>query len=196
MDIPVIETERLRLRGLAAGDFVGFAAMWADPQVVRHIGGKPRSPDESWSAFLRYAGYWPICGHGFWALEPRTGSGQWLGCIGFMKARRGFADLDGTPECGWVLAQVAQGRGLAAEAAAAAHRWYDRQRLGPSFVMIETAHAASVRVAERTGYRVLRTDVHDGVPMLLMRRGSPGPAGGGPPDQPPDATPSAGSGVD
>ncbi|MCR8723617.1 GNAT family N-acetyltransferase [Frigidibacter sp. ROC022] len=173
MTIPVIETERLRLRGFRPGDFAGFAAMWADPQVVRFIGGKPRTEDESWTALLRYAGYWPLFGHGFWAMTPRDEPDHWLGCIGFMRARRGFADLDGRPECGWVLARSAQGRGLAYEAAAAVHRWYDGQGFGPSFVMIETGHGASVRVAERCGYRLLREDIYDRAAMHILQRPAP-----------------------
>ncbi len=38
--VPEIETERLRLRGHALCDFDACAAMWAEPAVVRHIGGK------------------------------------------------------------------------------------------------------------------------------------------------------------
>ena len=41
MEVPVIETERLLLRGHRLDDFEALAAMWADPAVVRFIGGKP-----------------------------------------------------------------------------------------------------------------------------------------------------------
>ena len=40
MTVPVIETERLILRGHRLDDFEGLAAMWADPEVTRYIGGK------------------------------------------------------------------------------------------------------------------------------------------------------------
>jgi hypothetical protein len=38
--IPVIETERLRLRGHTLADFDGFAAMWGFADVYRYISGK------------------------------------------------------------------------------------------------------------------------------------------------------------
>lgn len=38
---PVLETERLILRGQRASDLDAFAAMWGDPEVTRFIGGKP-----------------------------------------------------------------------------------------------------------------------------------------------------------
>lgn len=176
--IPELATERLVLRGFRPDDFAPFAAMWADPAVVRHIGGKPRSEAESWSAFLRYSGTWPIFGYGFWSIENRTGA--YLGCLGFMHARRGYADLDGTPECGWVLATRAHGQGFAAEAIAAVHRWSDGQGIGYSFVMIESDHDASLHLARRAGYLPLRTDNYEGVSMDLLTR-APGGNGGHPP---------------
>lgn len=168
--VPGIETARLRLGRFAPGDFAPFAAMWADPEVVRHIGGTPRSEAQSWGAFLRYQGTWPVYGYGFWTIREREGEGEYCGCLGFMHARRGQADLDGTPECGWVLARGAQGRGYGPEAVAAVHRWYDRQGFGPSFVMIEPDHAASLHVARGAGYRPHRSGIHEGARMEFLIR--------------------------
>ena len=38
---PVIETERLILRAHHVDDFEHIAAQWADPAVVKYIGGTP-----------------------------------------------------------------------------------------------------------------------------------------------------------
>ena len=35
---PLLETERLFLRGHALKDFPAHAAMWTDPRTLRHIG--------------------------------------------------------------------------------------------------------------------------------------------------------------
>ena len=40
VEVPILETERLRLRGHRVDDFAASAAMWADPIVTRYIGGK------------------------------------------------------------------------------------------------------------------------------------------------------------
>ena len=53
MDIPVIETERLILRGHRIDDFPSYAAMWAEPVVTRFIGGAPLSEEDAWAKFLR-----------------------------------------------------------------------------------------------------------------------------------------------
>jgi RimJ/RimL family protein N-acetyltransferase len=45
-NVPVLETERLVLRGHTLEDFPAYAAMWADPQVTKFIGGKPFSEEE------------------------------------------------------------------------------------------------------------------------------------------------------
>lgn len=39
---PLLLTERLRLDAHTLDDFDSLAAMWADPEVVRYIGGTPR----------------------------------------------------------------------------------------------------------------------------------------------------------
>ena len=43
LQIPILETERLRLRAHRLEDFVHSAAMWADARVTEHTVGKPQS---------------------------------------------------------------------------------------------------------------------------------------------------------
>ena len=85
--VPVIETERLRLRAHRPDDFAACAAMWALPDVVRYIGGKPFSGEEVWSRVLRYAGHWQWMGFGFWALEEKA-TGSFAGDLGFAEFKR------------------------------------------------------------------------------------------------------------
>jgi RimJ/RimL family protein N-acetyltransferase len=42
LDIPVFETERLRLRGHTVDDFQNCAALWGDVNVTRYIAGSQR----------------------------------------------------------------------------------------------------------------------------------------------------------
>ena len=51
-----ITTERLIMRAHRAEDFDDMHAMWSDPAVTRHIGGKSYSRGEVWARLLRYAG--------------------------------------------------------------------------------------------------------------------------------------------
>jgi len=50
--VPVLETPRLRLRRPEAGDFEAYAALCADPEVMRYIGeGVPLNRRRAWHAF-------------------------------------------------------------------------------------------------------------------------------------------------
>ena len=146
---PVIETERLRLRAHRPGDFTACSAIWSDPEVVRHIGGKPSTGEEAWRRLLTYAGLWSLLGFGYWAIEARA-SGQYIGDIGYAEFRRDMVpSLRGMLECGWALARAAQGNGFASEALAAIETWrcahFPEAR---SVCIIAPGNAASIRVAE------------------------------------------------
>jgi hypothetical protein len=78
MRAPILETERLTLRGHRLDDFGPYAAMWADPVVTQHIGGKPIPEEESWTRFLRQAGHWALLGFGYWVVEEKANAGNRL----------------------------------------------------------------------------------------------------------------------
>ncbi|MEO3428346.1 GNAT family N-acetyltransferase [Pelagibius sp. CAU 1746] len=170
-DIPVLTTDRLILRGHRLDDFPDYAALRADPEVARYIGGKTRSPAESWSRLLHSAGHWSLQSFGFWMVEER-GSGRFVGEVGFADFKRGIgADFDGTPEAGWVLASWSHGKGYATEAAEAALAWGERELGMTRFVcMIDKAHAGSLRVAEKCGFRKFAETEFMGDPVILLER--------------------------
>jgi len=64
MSAPTLRTERLILRPHGVQDFDDVAALWADPIVVKYIGGTPNSPEQSWARLLRYMGHWQAMGFG------------------------------------------------------------------------------------------------------------------------------------
>jgi len=55
--VPVLESERLILRGWKREDFPAYAAFCADPERTRHIGG-PKSAFEAWTQFAAMPGAW------------------------------------------------------------------------------------------------------------------------------------------
>lgn len=166
---PVIETERLRLRAHRPGDFTACSAIWSDPKVVRHIGGKPSIGEEAWRRLLTYAGLWSLLGFGYWAIEARA-SGQYIGDIGYAEFRRDMVpSLHGMLECGWALARAAQGNGFASEALAAVEAWrcahFPEAR---SVCIIAPGNAASIRVAEKAGLRRWCETTYHGAPTLVF----------------------------
>jgi RimJ/RimL family protein N-acetyltransferase len=168
---PLLETDRLRLRGHRVGDFSDLAAMWADPGVTRHIGGRPFTHEESWSKLVRYAGHWPLLGFGFWAVEERA-TGRFVGDVGFADFQRDMTpSFEGAPEAGWVLAPWAHGRGYATEALRAALAWGDASFGGKRVVcLIDQDNEASVRVATKCGFVEYARTTYKGTPGILLRR--------------------------
>jgi RimJ/RimL family protein N-acetyltransferase len=172
---PAIDTARLSLRGHRIEDFEDSAAMWADVEVTRHIGGKPFTREESWTRLLRYAGHWCLLGYGYWVVRE-TASGRFVGEVGFADYQREIEpSLEGAPEAGWVLAPWAHGKGFAGEAVQAALAWGAAHlRSGRSVCIIAPDNLASIGLAERCGYRELRhADYHDRPIIVFERRAQP-----------------------
>ncbi len=170
--IPRIETPRLLLRGHRTEDLADCAAMWGDKEVAKHIGGQPFTTEGAWAKLLRYVGHWTLLGFGYWAIEER-GTGRFVGELGFADFKRDVTpNLGPVPELGWILARWAWGRGLATEAVGAALVWGEAHFRGARTVcLIDPANVASIRVAEKCGFRPSgEPHTYKGTPVLLFRR--------------------------
>jgi RimJ/RimL family protein N-acetyltransferase len=172
--VPRIETARLVLDAHRLEDFEPLCALWADPDVVRHIGGRPNTRHECFARLLRYSGSWPLLGYGFWAVREKS-TGRFIGDLGFHDVCRDIKpSIFGIPEAGWVLCPSAHGQRFATEALAAALAWLDEKPEYPESVcLISPANAASIRLAERHGYRLQATPIFMDQPTLLLRRPRP-----------------------
>jgi len=166
-----IATDRLALRRHRRDDLDACAAMWGDPLVTRHIGGKPFSAEEVWTKILRYAGLWSLLGFGYWVIEEKS-SGRFVGEVGFADFKRAIAPpLGGAPEIGWALAAWAHGAGFATEAVAAAVAWGEaRFAAGRTVCLIGPDNAASIRVAAKCGYREFARTTYKDRPTILFER--------------------------
>jgi RimJ/RimL family protein N-acetyltransferase len=174
VEVPVIETERLLLRGHRPQDFASCAAMWADPLVTRCIGGKPLSEEETWGRVLRGVGHWAWMGFGYWVVEEKA-TGSFAGEMGFSDWKREIVpSLKGVPELGWVLATRVHGKGYATEAARAALIWGDQNikradsALGKTVCIIHPEHARSIRVAEKCGFTEILRTTYKAEPTILF----------------------------
>ena len=117
---------------------------------------------------LRYGGVWALLGFGFWCVRERD-TGRFVGEVGLADFHRDV-DWGSDPECGWVLAPWAQGRGYATEAITAALDWRDRHLPGARTVcMISQDNTASLRVAGKCGFRFVRDADYHG-PVKLFER--------------------------
>lgn len=112
--IPKLESARLILRQWHDEDLAEFAAMSADPQVMRYFPA-PLSRVEAAALIGRVRGHFNEYGYGLWALE-RKDTGAFIGMTGLLNVN---FDAPFTPavEIGWRLARRHWGLGFASEAA-------------------------------------------------------------------------------
>jgi RimJ/RimL family protein N-acetyltransferase len=171
VEVPVIETARLILRGHRTADFEPSVAMWADPRITRYLRDKPFTEEETWTRFLRYLGHWALLGFGYWAAEEKA-SASFVGELGFADYKREISpSLKGIPEIGWVFAAHSHGKGYASEAALAVTAWGDTKfGSAKTACIIDPENTASVRVAEKCGYRHFTSTTYHGMPTVMMFR--------------------------
>ncbi|HEX5129129.1 MAG TPA: GNAT family N-acetyltransferase [Usitatibacter sp.] len=145
-----LETERLLLRPFRNADHPSYAAMCADPEVMKYIGtGVTLTAPESWRAMASMLGHWQLLGYGMFAAEVKA--------TGELAGRVGFLDPPGWPgfELGWLLGREHWGKGYAIEGARACLD-YAFGTLGRDHVisLIRPGNERSIRVAERLGERL------------------------------------------
>ena len=70
LGIPVLETERLRLRAPSEADFESDAAFYTSDRAAG-VGGKC-GRDEVWRHLAALIGHWVFRGYGYWAVEERA----------------------------------------------------------------------------------------------------------------------------
>jgi len=170
-EAPTLETERLILRAFRADDLDALATMWADPEVVRFIGGHALSREDTWRRSLAACGQWPYTGWGYWIAELK-GSGEIVGQLGFADFKRDMEpSLEGEPELGYVFSPKVHGQGMAYEGCSAALGWADSHLKADSYpAIISPENAASIRLAERLGFERAPDGTYRGEPIALFRR--------------------------
>lgn len=146
-----LETDRLKLRMWRESDLDDYAALTADPLVMRYLqpGKPPFTRADAWRSIAFFMGHWQLRGYGHWAVEEKA-TGRMIGRIGFLNP-------EGWPgfEIGWTLARHAWGKGYATEGG--------RRALDHAFTALDQRHVislihpdntASMKVAERLGERL------------------------------------------
>jgi RimJ/RimL family protein N-acetyltransferase len=145
----VITTGRLILRPLRESDLDAYAAMTADPEVMRFLGeGRTLDREDAWRSMAMLIGHWTLRGFGMWALEERA-TGKFVG-------RAGLHYPEGWPdrEVGWALRREHWSKGYATEAARASlDHAFDALGWERAISLIHAENLRSIRVAERLGER-------------------------------------------
>jgi RimJ/RimL family protein N-acetyltransferase len=151
MDIS-LSTRRLMLRPPIEEDLDGWAALDADADATRFIGG-PQDRAQSWQGLATAAGMWALRGLGLFSVLERD-TGRWVGRVGPWVPEGAIG-----AEVGWAIAPAAWGKGYAVEAAAAAIDWaFDHLDWTQVIHCIDAPNTPSIAVATRLGSSWLRAD--------------------------------------
>lgn len=142
--IPVLETQRLRLRAHTRADWPDFQDLLMSERA-QYIGG-PMSDLSAWSSFASEIASWALDGFGYWAVALKD-TDQAVGFTGIMKPSA-FPEK----ELGWLTTPMGEGNGYAFEAANAVLDWAFLSRGFPTLVSyINPQNARSIALAERLG---------------------------------------------
>ena len=168
--VPILQTERLRLRSFTAADFDVWAEVLNDAEVLRHL-GPPHPREDVWRRVSGSIGLWTLLGYGYWAVE-RLEDCRLIGQVGFADFKRDMTpSIVGLPEMGWIFASDVHGKGYAFEAAAAAMAWADEALKGQEFTaIIDPDNGPSIKLAERLGFGEREEARYKDEPILLFRR--------------------------
>lgn len=145
-----LTTSRLRLEPFADAHLDGLNRMNSDAAVMRYLGGRPETREDTQAAIDRVKARWAEWGYSWWSfIEHDSGEIVGAGCIQHLGR-----DQANPLEVGWRLRRDRWGQGLASEAAQrmAAFAFDDLQ--APLLCAVcHPENAASARVMQRLGMR-------------------------------------------
>ncbi|MEO6020451.1 MAG: GNAT family N-acetyltransferase [Knoellia sp.] len=168
---PLLRTDRLVLRRWRATDLDPFAALNADPHVMRYF-PSTQTREESAALIERATGNFDSLGYGLWAVDrlsradrtDRDQAGEFIGFVGLAPMHPGSPGAGGV-EVGWRLAASAWGQGLATEAArASVADGIQRVGLDEIWSWTAVANTPSQAVMQRLGMREYARTLHPDLP--------------------------------
>ncbi len=144
----ILTTPRLRLEPFDERHYAGIHAINSHPEVMRHITGRPETPEETHAVIARTAASWAELGYSWWVwIEQASGAVIGSGCV------QHIARDPGNPlEIGWRLLPEKQHQGYAIEAAREMARFAFETLDAPClYAVCNPDNTASASVMQRLG---------------------------------------------
>ncbi|WP_424969859.1 GNAT family N-acetyltransferase [Dinoroseobacter sp. S76] len=143
-DIPVLETQRLSLRGPDPQDYPNFKATFASYRS-RFMGG-PLNPYETWMLYAAEIGHWEIRGFGMWMIHDKLTDETYGMAGGWQPAKWPEREI------AWIIWPEKAGKGFALEATHACRRYfYNESGWDGAVSYLDPMDLNSIRLAERLG---------------------------------------------
>ncbi len=154
-------TERLILRDWTTDDTDSYAALSADPEVMRHIGdGQPRDHAYAEDFIKRMIQHQETRGWMRFAIEHQE-TGELMGFSG-------FDDKNGPLDFGWRLSRPFWGGGYGFEASAAA-LWVGQNTFGLTKITAQSypENVGSIRIMQKMGMSQIGDSEEFGRPLVV-----------------------------
>ena len=148
--LPVLESDRVRLRPFVESDIEPLDALYMDPEVMRFLPTSKGLPDAAKHIRLFHERF-EERGYSLWAAEAKDGR-EFIGRIGLWP-------LDGTDEVelAYILGKPFWGKGIATEASALCLDFaFEQLGLGHVAAVAVPENGASLRVMEKLGFTFVR----------------------------------------
>ena len=160
----IIETERLLLRPLTLADTDDLAALYADSEAMRFLGGT-RSREMARAHIESSLDQYKRWGYCFWATIHKA-DGRFIGRCGLLPQK---IDGRGEAEVAYMIAPSFWGQGFGTEAACAIKEYGSRRFGFPRLVsIISPENIASRRVAQKNGMQYVKEVEFNGHSLHLF----------------------------
>jgi RimJ/RimL family protein N-acetyltransferase/catechol 2,3-dioxygenase-like lactoylglutathione lyase family enzyme len=157
--LPVLRTPRLTVRELERSDTDAILRVFADPAQSRYFATDFSDPAQCRAMIERRLAYRGPANLGHWVIE-HEGT-----VIGLAHLRPSAAMPPGTAEIGYFLDSAYSGQGLATEAATALlGHGFATVGLPAIWALIHPSNMASLKLAQRLGFRDVGVEEHYGAP--------------------------------
>lgn len=140
--LPVLDTQRLRLRAARIEDFSTYAQIYRSPRWPHD---EAFDDEDVWLDFCQLVAGWLLRGIGLMTITTKA-DGKLLG---FVLLNHEYGDPE--MELGWMLTEAAEGQGIAAEAATALRQYGSDVGLEAVVSYIGTQNSRSAALAQRLG---------------------------------------------
>jgi len=155
--VPVLETERLRLRPFRASDVKAVHALYGDAENLRYWGTDPSaSLDETRKAMRWHVTCRPFQ-YALWAVEVKA-SKRLVGMINYHRREMREKRVD----VGWLIVPAQQGKGYMTEAGRALLAYLiGRLKVHKVEALIRADNEPSAALAKRLGFRLEGGPIRD-----------------------------------
>ncbi len=143
MPAPILQTQRLTLRGHVMADMEPFWAFFQSDRAA--FVDAPKNKSHMWYGFASEVGSWDLKGHGGWAVCLKDGT--FIGQVAIGQPPH-YPEL----EIGWIFFEGHEGKGYASEAARAVLDWaWTNLPIDTLVSYIDPRNSRSIALATKLG---------------------------------------------